>query len=265
MIWENSVERNGKTVRRSRWAVLPDQRNEMAMVHVFDEGDAEIEARLVLEGDRGTGPLLIATVTETVTLARTGRPFAEDAEESELAVSEPEVPEEAGAITIRVSRGNVASNLFPVSVDVLPPVKRVEFWVEERKVVARNAPPYAAELDLGDPTERVALRAIGFDAAGRYVDADAFVVNESGTLVGVKITRVVSADGFSHFKLSVRNPKGVRLESIVLYAGDRKLHEWARPPFAVSVSTASLAGVGFVRASVIDETGYEASDRVTFQ
>lgn len=52
------------------------------------------------------------------------------------------------------------------------------------------------------------------------------------------------------------------LQSSVLYAVDTKLHELTAPPFAISVPSASLEGVELVRASVIDATGYEATDRL---
>jgi hypothetical protein len=54
----------------------------------------------------------------------------------------------------------------------------------------------------------------------------------------------------------------VPLKSVALYAGERKLQEWDRPPYAVSLSSASLAGVEGFRAVVVDETGVEVSDRL---
>jgi hypothetical protein len=132
-------------------------------------------------------------------------------------------------VKIRAPRRDVAPNLFIVDVDVLPPVKRVEFWVEGKKVLARNAPPFNAELDLGTLPKRVEVRAVGYDAQGRYVDADAFVVNERDTPLELKITRTITPDGVSHFKLSLQNPKGTGIKNVVLYAGDQKLHEWTRP------------------------------------
>jgi len=260
LIWSNTFMRNEKTIRSSRWAVLPDQRNEMAVVRTFAEGKTEIEVRLILETDDGRGPLLIAKATETFTVTKTNRPLAADASDDEPNGKETAAPDEAGAVAIRALRRNAASSLYLVTVDVLPPVKRVEFRVDDKKILSRKAPPYTADIDLGDSPERVALHAIGFDAAGRFVDADAYVMKPSDTPV-VKITRVVTSDGFTHFKLSVRNPKRTRLKSVALYAGDRKLYEWDQPPYALSVSTASLADVEFVRASVIDESGFEAKDQ----
>src|SRR6185503_14582244 len=126
--------------------------------------------------------------------------------------------------------------------------------------MARNAPPFSAELDLGKLPKRVEVRAVGYDEKGRYVDADSFLVNERELPLEVKIMRVVTPDGVAHFKLGIQNPQGTNLKSVVLYAGDKKLHEWTHPPYAFDIASSSLAPYEFVRASVIDSTGYEAAD-----
>ena len=76
----------------------------------------------------------------------------------------------------------------------------------------------------------------------------------------MKITRTVTPDGVSHFKLSVQNPKATQIKSATFFAGQKKLHEWSGPPYALDIPSAKLKGVDFVRASVVDETNYEASD-----
>jgi len=254
LVWSNATVHNGKMVRLTQWAVLPDQRNEMAIVRAFSEGEVEVDVRLILERDYGDSPVLVASATETFTLTKTNRPLPVEIEGDD---GIDDATEPAGAVTIRTPRRNAASGLYRVDVDVVPPVKRVEFWIESKKVLARSAPPYTAELDLGNSP--VALRAIGYNASGRYVDADAYVLNTNDPLT-VKITRTVTADGMCHVKLSVRNTKGTRLKSVVLYAGGKPLYAWDQPPYDLSFSTASLAGVNFLRAAVIDESGQEASD-----
>jgi Ca-activated chloride channel family protein len=76
----------------------------------------------------------------------------------------------------------------------------------------------------------------------------------------VKITRTVTADGVSHFKLSVQNPKATKVTAVSFFAGQKKLKEWTAPPYAISIPASALTGVDFVRASAVDETNYEASD-----
>jgi hypothetical protein len=199
MHWYETVSRNGKVVRRrTKWAMLPDKRNEMSVEHVFTEGAAEVNVWLVLEGDGGDAQQIIAKGTQTFTIARTNKayvaPVAEEAEVEAEGVEEPEVVQEAdeaeeaaeaveydevGPVEVRGTRCHSGSGLYPVRADVQPPVKRVEFWVDGKKIVARNAPPYTAELEIGDAKRSV--RAIAYDAAGKFVDDDTFIVNDDAT------------------------------------------------------------------------------------
>ena len=257
---QGSLLQGGQVIRNFRFPIAPNNTNAITMVQTFAAGEVEVEVRLVMPIEEGS-PVIVAKVAEKFPLAKTNKPYIAGEEASADAVlAEGVMPETVGAVKIRAPRRDVAPNLFIVDVDVLPPVKRVEFWVEGKKVLARNAPPFNAELDLGTLPKRVEVRAVGYDAQGRYVDADAFVVNERDTPLELKITRTITPDGISHFKLSLQNPKGTSIKNVVLYAGDKKLHEWTRPPYAIDIPTARLAGQDFVRASAFDDTGYEASD-----
>lgn len=257
---QGSLMKGGQVIRNFRYPIAPNSGSAITTVQIFPEGEIEIEVRLVMPIDEGS-PVIVAKVAEKFMIAKTNKPYVASAEDgAEAFLAEGVLPEIVGAVKIRVPRRDVAPNLFIVEVDVLPPVKRVEFWVEGKKVLARNAPPFNAELDLGTLPKRVEVRAVGYDAQGRYVDADAFIVNERDTPLELKITRTLTPDGVSHFKLSLQNPKGTNVKNVVLYAGDQKLYEWTRPPYAVDIPTARLAGQEFVRASAFDDTGYEASD-----
>ncbi len=257
---QGSLLQGGQVIRNFRFPIAPNTTNAISTVQAFAEGEVEVEVRLVMPIEEGS-PVIVAKVAEKFTIARTNKVYvASEDDGAEAVVAEGVVPESVGAVKIRAPRRDVAPNLFIVDVDVQPPVKRVEFWVEGKKVLARNAPPYNAELDLGTLPKRVEVRAVGYDGQGRYVDADAFIVNERDTPLELKITRTVTPDGISHFKLSLQNPKGTSIKNVVLYAGDRKLHEWTRPPYAIDIPTTRLAGQEFVRASAFDDTGYEASD-----
>jgi Ca-activated chloride channel family protein len=257
---QGSLLQGGQVIRNFRFPILPNDTTPISTVQTFAAGDVEVEVRLVMPLEEGS-PVIVAKVTEKFTVAKTNKPYvASDEDGADALLAEGVMPETVGAVKIRAPRRDVAPNLFIVEVDVQPPVKRVEFWVEGKKVLARNAPPFNAELDLGTLPKRVEVRAIGYDAQGRYVDADAFVVNERDTPLELKITRTVTPDGVSHFKLSLQNPKGTSIKNVVLYLGDQKLHEWTRPPYAIDIPTTRLAGHEFVRASAFDATGYEASD-----
>jgi Ca-activated chloride channel family protein len=260
LLLQGSFMQNGKVIRNFRYPLAPDHGNTHSTVQPLPPGEVEIEVRLVMAPE-GAAPLILAKTAETVTVAKTNRPYIAGTDDgAEGMLAEGVVPETAGAVKIRTPRRDVAPNLFIVDVEVAPPVTRVEFWVEGKKVLARNAPPYSAELDLGKLPKRVEVKAIGYDRKGRYIDADAFVVNERDTPLEVKITRTTTPDGVSHFKLSVQNPQSNAIRSVALFAGEQKLQEWTKPPYAISIPTARLGAVEFVRASVVDATGYEASD-----
>jgi Ca-activated chloride channel homolog len=256
---QGSLIQNGQVLRNFRYQV-PENQTTVTTIQTFAAGEVEVEVRLVMPIEEGA-PVIIAKTSEKFTLAPTGKLYiASEDEGAEAVFAEGVIPETVGAVKIRVPKRDVAVNLFIVNVDVLPPVSRVEFWVEGKKILARNKPPFSAELDLGKLPKRVEVRAVGYDARGRYIDADAFIVNERETPLELKITRTTTPDGVAHFKLSLQNPKGTSIKNVVLYAGDKKLQEWTRPPYAISIPSASLAGVDFVRASAFDDTGYEASD-----
>jgi Ca-activated chloride channel homolog len=260
LVIQGSILQSGQVVKNFRFQVPFDQHDSVKTTQTLHEGDTEIEARLLIPLEE-QAPVILGKVTKKLTIAKTNKAYVARPEEgAEGVFAEGVVPETVGAVKIRAPRRDVAPNLFIVDVDVKDPVKRVEFWVEGKKLLVRNAAPYRAELDLGKLPKRVEVRAVGYDAAGRYIDADAFVVNERETPLEVKITRTETPDGVSHFKLSIQNPKNTEIKSVVLFAGQKKLYEWKEPPYAMNIATARLGDVEYVRASVTDDTNYEASD-----
>ena len=260
IVLTGSISQNGEVLKRFRYPIEASTMNPVTSLQTLQPGEVEIEARLMVPLEEQT-PVILVKATQTFTVVKTDKAYvAREGDDIDSILAEGVVPEGSGTVRIIPPRRDVAPNLFIVEVEVQPPVKRVEFWVAGKKILARNAPPYRAELDLGALPKRVEVRAVGYDAQGRYVDADAFIVNEHETPLEVKITRTVTPDGVSHFKLSVQNPKATQIKSATFFAGQKKLHEWTAPPYALDIASAQLKGVDFVRASVLDDTNYEASD-----
>lgn len=260
LVIQGSFLRGGEVLRNFRLQIPPTQRDVVKTIQAFADGEVTIEARLMIPLEEDA-PVILGKSSKAFPVAKTNKTYIAGPEEgAEGVFAEGVVPETMGAVKIRTPRRDVAPNLFIVDVDVKPPVKRVEFWVEGKKIMARSAAPYRAELDLGKLPKRVEVRVVGYDAQNRYIDADSFVVNERETPLEVKISRVVTPDNVSHFKLSIQNPKNTEIKSVILFAGQKKLYEWTRPPYAIDIPNSSLAGVEFVRASVFDHTNYEASD-----
>ena len=255
-----STSQGGQVVKRFRYPLADTQREKLTAIQTLKPGESEIEARLMVPLEE-QAPVIVAKTQQKVTVAKTERPYtASLTDGAEAILAEGTVPEAADSVRITPPRRDVAPNLFIVNVDVKPPVKRVEFWVDGKKILARNSPPYRAELDLGSLPKRVEVRAVGYDDKGRYVDADAFTLNERETPLEVKITRTTTADHVAHVKLSVQNPRGTPIKSVQLFAGQKKIYEWSRAPYGLELHEDKLKGVPFLRASVVDVTNYEASD-----
>lgn len=261
VVLQGTILHGAAVVRNFRRTVGPADLPRIQMIQSVPPGEITVEARLMAMGE--TSPMLLTRAEQTVTLARTGLDFvaAEDAE-ADAILAEGLIPVGAGSVRIQPPRRDLAPNLFTVDVDVKAPVRRVEFWVEGKKVLTRNGPPYRAELDLGAIPQRVELRAVGYDSRGRYIDADAWIVNERENALEVKVTRTETPDGISHFKVSVQNPTKIGIHSLELFANDELLVAWGAPPYAIDVPTATLAGKDFVRATLIDVNGTETTDLV---
>lgn len=246
--------------RTFRIPLRPDDVSVASTIVTMPAGAHSVDARLIVESE-DVAPTIVAKVTAPLTISATGKEYAPASSDGAEGVIALGLPAEArSAVTIRPPRRDMAPNLFKVDVDTAPSVKRVEFWVAEKKIFTRNRPPFTAELDLGSTPKRVEIRVVGFGAKGEFLDADAWIVNERETPLEVKITRTKNGEGESHFKVSVQSAKSYAMKSVELFADEKKLASWSSPPYATSVKESDLAGAKFVRATAIDSEGVEASD-----
>lgn len=153
--------------------------------------------------------------------------------------------------------------LLLIEAEVKPPVTRVEFWLEEKKLVAKNRPPYSVELDIGKIPKKQTLKALGFDARGNFVDADAWAINERDARLAVRILelpkRATTGDA-TEVKVTVQSIAGGEAKTVRLFADDEKLHEWTAPPYTATVPAARLAKATLLRATAVDQDGKEFSD-----
>lgn len=257
---QGSIAAAGVPPKTFRYPLRPNETNSLESIETLAPGEAEIEARLVATDESGV-PLLIAKGKTTRRVEPVGKPHeAETSGGAQSIIAEGAGAENAGSLRILPPRRDLAPNLFRVDVEVKEPVTRVEFYVEGKKIFTRNAPPYRAELDLGAVPRRVEVRVVGYDKKGRYVDADAWIVNERESLLEIKITNTRTSDGIAHIRISLQNPQNVAIEKVELFADDRLLESWARPPYAVDLEAKSLTGVNFIRATARAAGNVEVTD-----
>ncbi|MDX1583245.1 MAG: hypothetical protein R3338_06550, partial [Thermoanaerobaculia bacterium] len=211
------IFRDGERLETIRLVSRPGEVEKLSTIVVLPEGELTIEARLLVETEDGV-PDLIAKVAEDVTTERTGKDYVASLEDgAEAILAEGYVPETSGAVKLLPPRRDVAPNLFVVEADVEDPVARLEFWIDGKKIMTRNAPPYRAELDLGSLPRGVEVKVVGFDRRGRFIDSDAWIVNERESPLEVRIIRDQAGQGMERFEVSVQSSQPVI--RVVLWAG----------------------------------------------
>ena len=174
------------------------------------------------------------------------------------------VPPNAGnLVKILAPETEVPVGLLRIGCEVKPPVTRVEFWLEEKKILVKNRPPYEVELDLGKIPKRQTLKALGFDAQGNFVDADAWAINEKDSRLSVRLLELPkqkSAGDMVELKVAVQSMAGGIATKLELWLDDHKVKEWTRPPYVVMVPVAQIQKATLMRATAYDEDGKEFTD-----
>ncbi len=176
----------------------------------------------------------------------------------------PSVPKEAavkGVIRIIAPRREVPVGLLRVEAEVAPPATRVEFWLDEKRLVVRNRPPYSVEIDLGKVPKKQTLKALAYDAQGNFLDADAWALNERDARLAVRILELpTSAAGSVELKVAVQSIAGGEAKGLKLYLDADLVKEWSGPPYTVLVPADRLKRATLIRATAVDAEGKEFSD-----
>jgi Ca-activated chloride channel homolog len=244
---------------------------EVTFLRPLPPGTYDIQFRL--EGVAGRA---VATRAVTITVPEMTADFrAEDAgtdvgglPSAAAVVLEAEnrqaVPPNAGnLVRIVAPETEVPIGLMRVGCDVKPPVTRVEFWLEDKKILVKNRAPYEVELDLGKVPKRQTLKALGFDAQGNFVDADAWAINEKDSRLTVRLLELPkqkSAGDLVELKVAVQAMAGGVATKLELWLDDHKVKEWAEPPYVVMVPVAQIQKATLMRATATDEDGREFTD-----
>lgn len=164
-------------------------------------------------------------------------------------------------VKILAPKKEVPVGLLRVDCEVKPPVTRVEFFLEEKKILVRNRAPYTVELDLGNIPKKQTLKAIGFDRLGNYVDSDAWAINERDARLAVRILELPSKLGdVVELKVTVQSIAGGVAKGLKLFADNTLLKEWTAPPYTATVPAEKLKKATLLRATALDEEGKEFSD-----
>ena len=142
-----------------------------------------------------------------------------------------------------------------------PPIERVEFYLEDKRIVTRTRPPYSVEIDLGDVPRRQTLRAVGYDATGAVIDEDAYAINQGKDRVVVRLLpHMDTASGAVLVKVAVQSINGGVAKKIELFLDDKKMASWTAPPYEATIPAAQFANGTLLRATAVTADGQEAND-----
>jgi VWFA-related protein len=249
----------------------PGKPAQIAFLRPLPPGTYDVQFRL-----EGVAGFAVATRAVTITVPEMTSDFrAEDAgpdvgglPSAAAVVLEAEnrqaVPPNSGnLVRIVAPETEVPIGLLRVGCDVKPPVTRVEFWLEDKKILVKNRAPYEVELDLGKVPKRQTLKVLGFDAQGNFVDADAWAINEKDSRVTVRLLELPkqkSAGDMVELKVAVQALAGGVATKLELWLDDHKVKEWKEPPYVVMVPVAEIQKATLMRATATDEEGKEFTD-----
>ena len=145
---------------------------------------------------------------------------------------------------------------------VFPPVEKVEFYLDDKLLLARTRPPYTVEIDLGKVPRRQTVRAVGYDATGAVVDEDAWALNEGDARVALRILPIPSRQPTEgvRVRLAVQSINGGVAKTVDLFLDDRKVATFTHPPYEAVVPAAEYAKALYLRATAVTAEGLEAND-----
>jgi VWFA-related protein len=144
---------------------------------------------------------------------------------------------------------------------VAPPIEKVEFYLEDKRLVTRTRPPYSVEIDLGNVPRRQTLRAVGYDASGRIIDEDAYAINQGKDRLAVRLLPRLDAEaGVVRVKVTVQSIGGGQAKNVELFLDTKKLASWTNPPYEAAIPMAQWSAGTVLRVTAIGQDGQEAND-----
>lgn len=176
---------------------------------------------------------------------------------------EPRETAETGASKLKIlppSR-EAPVGLLRLDAEVEPPITRVEFYLADKLLVARNRPPYSVEIDLGNLPLKQTVRAVGYDDSGRLIDEDAWAINEGNARVAVRVLPQPDARaGKVRIRVAVQSISGGVAKQVELFLDEKKIGSWTSEPYVATIPFEQYTRGTYIRATATSEDGKEAND-----
>jgi Ca-activated chloride channel homolog len=146
-------------------------------------------------------------------------------------------------------------------------ITAVEFFLNNRRVMTKRAPPYTLNLDFGSVPRPHKVKVIGLDKDGEIVTGDEIAVNIGTDPFRVRIVspRVAPRlEGSTRVEVEARAPRGRKVQYVEIFYNDARLARIFNPPYVQSVDIPEGEPFGYLRAvaKLDDEVGSETEDVV---
>lgn len=176
---------------------------------------------------------------------------------------EPREAAETGASKLKIlppSR-EAPVGLLRLEAEVQPPITRVEFYLADKLLLARNRPPYSVEIDLGNLPLKQTVRAVGYDDSGRLIDEDAWAINEGNARVAVRVLPQPDPKaGKVRVRVAVQSISGGVAKQVELFLDEKKIGSWTGEPYVATIPFEQYTRGTYLRATATSEDGKEAND-----
>lgn len=234
-------------------------------------GDFQVEI------DVGTATKTYGTAKFAISVPEVGEPFRPEMapnDYSTLPSAEAVIlaaPNPAGStgpaaqaprVRINPPAREVPLGLLHLTATVLPPVVRIEFYLDDKLILTRTEPPYEVDIDLGKIPARHTIRAVGFDANGNLVDEDAYALNQGDARLAVRILPLATGRSTAGVpvRLAVQSINGGVAQEVDLYLDSKKIASFTGGPYETTIPAAEYAHATLLRATATAADGTEAND-----
>ncbi len=144
-------------------------------------------------------------------------------------------------------------------------ISRVAFDLDGKQVMAKSAPPYTVEINLGRAPRLHRLGARALDAQGRLVATDEVLLNAGPHHFSVRLIEPQRGGRYTQSvraRAEVELPEGERLERVEFYLNETLMATLYQPPFVQPIAIPPKQELAYVRAVAFLDDGSSTEDLV---
>jgi VWFA-related protein len=246
-----SLASDGRLIARQQSVVEPQPDGSILLYREIPPGTYELQVSLANLDDPVAG-----VWSGPIDVPESDRPFEAPEGSTPDAVALEITPPAEGGVHFLPPPDLGGIGAAQLEVDVPDGTRSVEFLLNDELMMRKNRAPWTVSVPLGDIIRRTQIRAVAYDARGRYLGEDAIVLNNPTGRVGVEILLGPDdavRDGRRPVTVSVTSSDDLR--EVALFVDDEKVARWTRCPCVAEVSTRRLDEAVILSAEAEDTEG----------